>query len=281
MKAYCLIRPQPWYRREAFLTGMRAAGLDVQNGPPQQINRGDVVLMWNRYSDNHGLANRIEADGGIVLVAENGYLGQGGTTPKFDVHGGVEPGHYYALAVSGHNGSGRWLHGDGARFAQLGVTLQPWRTGGDYILICPSRNFGRPDMLMPSLWVQNVTKAIRAFSKCPIRVREHPGNSRPQRELAEDLAGAAAVVVWASTAGVHALVAGIPVAAYAPHWICKGAAFEAVSELLTIEQQPDVRERYTTRRQAAFERLAWAQWTVDEIASGAPFDHLLRHAGQG
>ena len=28
-------------------------------------------------------------------------------------------------------------------------------------------------------------------------------------------------------------------------------------------------------RLPAFHRLAWAQWTVDEISTGAPFRHLL------
>lgn len=280
MKAYCLIRPQPWYRREAFLTGLRMAGLDVKLGQPNHVDRDTVLVIWNRYNENHFLAQQVEAAGGIVLVAENGYLGQGCSTPKFDLHGGVQPDHYYALAIGGHNGSGQWPSGGPERFNWLGVPLQPWRTDGEHILICPSRNFGRPDLLMPSLWLNKITNAIRAFSKRPIRVREHPGNNRPQRDLAEDLKGAAAVVVWGSSAGVHALVQGIPVAAYAPHWICKGAAFEGVSELLTIEQQPDVRDRYTARRQQAFERLAWAQWTVDEIASGVPIDHLLRHARQ-
>lgn len=251
------------------------AGLDVRTGHPQQFDRDTVVLMWNRYSDNHQLATRVEAAGGTVLVAENGYMGQGGTTPKFDVFGGVDPQHYYALAVGGHNGSGSWNSEGPERFDALGVELKPWRTEGDHILVCPSRNFGRPDMLMPSLWVEQVSKAIRTFSKRPIRVRVHPGNDRPQRGLVDDLKGAWAVVVWASSSGVHALAEGISVAAYAPHWICKGAAFEGVSELLTISEQPDVRQRMTERRRAAFERMAWAQWTVDEIASGQPFRALL------
>lgn len=283
MKAYCLIRPQPHYRREAFLTGLRMAGLEVRNGPPASVDRDTVVLMWNRYGDNHLLASRVEAAGGTVLVAENGYIGRGGGTPKFDLHEGVEPGHYYALAIGGHNGSGQWLQGGEDRLAALDLQLKPWREGGDYILVCPSRNFGRPDMLMPSGWVQQVSRALRQVTRLPIRVREHPGNSRPQRELDEDLQGAVAVVIWASSAGVHALAQGVPVICGAPWWICKGAAFSGFDRVQLLADPADAGRfgrimRYA--RQGAFERLAWAQWTVDEIAGGEPFDHLLRHARQ-
>lgn len=278
MKAYCLIRSQPWYRREAFTTGLRMAGLDVRNGSPANPDRDTVVVMWNRYGENHALANRVEAAGGTVLVAENGYIGRGGTTPKFDVHGGVEPDHYYALAIGGHNGSGTWKQGGPERFAALGIELKPWRTEGEHILICPSRNFGRPDMLMPTHWVNQTVKALRKFTKLPIIVREHPGNNEPKRPLAEDLKNAAAVVIWASSAGVHALVEGIPVLAGAPHWIAELGAHEDLNAFFHKHGSPDFMEWMSDHRQLAFERLAWAQWTVEEIASGEPFRNLLSDA---
>jgi hypothetical protein len=74
------------------------------------------------------------------------------------------------------------------------------------------------------------------------------------------------VAVWASSAGVHALVRGIPVMADAPWWICKGAA--ATLDEIQASGLPE--------RQPVFERLAWAQWTVDEIAGGEPFRRLLQ-----
>ena len=278
MKAYCLIRSQPWYRREAFTTGLRMAGLEVKTGQPDRIDRDTVVLMWNRYAENHQIAERVEQGGGTVLVAENGYVGRGGTTPKFDVHGGVEQGHYYALAIGGHNGSGRWKQGGPERFEALGVDLKPWRTGGEYILVCPSRNFGRPDMLMPTFWADQTIRALRKFTKLPIRVRDHPGNNEPKRPLAEDLKGAAAVVVWASSAGVHALIEGIPVLCGAPHWICKDAAFDKADAFREDLASPWMQMGFADCRRRAFERMAWAQWTVEEIASGEPFRYLLSDA---
>lgn len=279
MKAYSLIRRQPWYRREAFLDGLKSAGHELKEGPPREINSNTLVLMWNRYAENHALACRVEAAGGTVLVAENGYLGRGGSTPKFDSVAGVERGHYYALAIGGHNGSGRWRDGGPERFEKLGITLQPLCMSGEYILVCPSRNFGRPDMLMPSLWLDKTLSALKKISRLPVRVRAHPGNDIPARPLAEDLKGAAAVVIWASSAGVHALVAGIPVVCCAPHWIVKQAALDDI-EMLNLCNEPDVIEDLNHQRACAFNRLAWAQWTVDEIASGEPFRRLIEIARQ-
>lgn len=283
MRAFCLIRDQPWYRRQAFEAGLKAAGYQLQAGHPERTAPGDVLVIWNRYHDRHELATRFEAQGGTVIVAENGYLGRGGSTPKFDVHpGGPTADSYYAIAVGGHNGSGLKAPESPERWAALGVELQPWRSNsppagggvahgagvvGDnrHVLVCPSRSFGRPDMTMPKDWVQRTVAELRKFTKRPIRVREHPENNRPARPLSEDLAGAHAVVIWASSAGIHALVAGIPVFRTAPHWILKGADS---TELGAIESPP------LPDRLPAFHRLSAAQWAVREIESGEPFRRL-------
>lgn len=273
MKAYCLIRPQPWYRREAFVAGLKAAGLAVQSGRPDKIDAGTVLVIWNRYADNDALACQVERGGGRVLVAENGYLGAGGGTPKFQVHpGGPQPGHYYALAESWHNGGGRWPAGGPERWERLGIELKPWRTEGEHILVCPNRSFGVPGTMMPPDWAERTCRRLQQQTKRPIRLRPHPGNDAPRRPLANDLAGAWAMVMWSSTAGVHALVAGIPVICDAPAWICKDVAYENLSVVEALDNLGDDETRF---RRKCFERLAWAQWTVEEIASGEPFRRLL------
>lgn len=274
LRAYCLIREQPFYRREAFVTGLQRAGYQVLPSQPLWPARpGDVLVIWNRYGTVEQVADRFEADGGTVLVAENGYLGQGGGTPKFEVHAGVQPQHYYALARHGHNGSGTWLRGDppaptvsDERLRRLRLAWAPWRTDGDHILVCPNRHFGMRGFVMPSEWERDVVARLRKITRRPIRVRAHPGTNAPKVPLEQDLQNAWAVVVWASSAGVHALVRGVPVVAEAPWWICK----EAAIALADIEQPAPA-----DRRLQAFAKLAWAQWTVEEIASGEPFTHLL------
>lgn len=226
---------------------------------------GDVLLIWNRYGHNEQLADRFESEGGRVLVAENGYIGR-------DSHGRQ----HYAIAEHGHNGSGRWPANGAHRWAALGIEIKPWRQDGSHVLVCPNRPFGMRGFAMPANWVNETVAVLRRHTKRPIRVRPHPGNWQqvaPQTPLRDDLAGAWAVVIWSSSTGVQALVAGIPVICTAPWWICKPAACQRLAE---IEAQPKCDDRTP-----AFERLAWAQWTVDEIAAGEPFHHLLKDRCHG
>lgn len=269
MRAFCRIRPQPWYRREAFVAGLKAAGHEVRFGDPDRYDAETLLVNWNRYigDGGHAVASKVERGGGRVLIAENGYIAKGGGTPKFDVftQQGGQGGHYYALAEGWHNGGGRWPAGGPERFLALGVELAPWRRESGYLLVCPNRSFGVPGRMMPSDWAEKTVVRLSKQKQFPVRLRPHPGNNAPKRPLEADLAGARAVFVWGSSAGVHALARGIPVFCEAPHWILKGAAATGPVEEPAL---PD--------RLPHFERLAWAQWTVDEIASGEPFRALLQ-----
>lgn len=261
-KAFCLIKQEPHYRRDAFMAGLKAAGFDARTGGPRDVVAGDVLVTWNRYYDTHEMACRFERLGGVVLVAENGYIGPGGVSPHQ-----MQPREWYALAIGGHNGSGTWPAGDSSRWDVLGVDLKRWRAEGEHILVCPNRSFGRPDLIMPLRWAEDVKARFSKATKREIRIRPHPGNGAHRTPLAEDLAGAWACIIWSSSAGVQALMAGIPVICEAPRWICRGATGPTPERAL--EMGRDARE-YEMRG------LAWAQWHVDEIASGKPFDHLLR-----
>lgn len=268
-RAYILIRDAPWYRREAFGRGLMAAGYDMRTGTAP-ARPGDALVIWNRYAGWHETAVRFEREGGTVICAENGYLGAGGTEPKFDVHpGGPKPGHYYALALGWHNGRGQWPAGGPERFAALQVELKPWRTAGRHILVCPNRSFGVGAQVMPADWGQRCAGRLRAVTARRVVVRDHPGNSRPARPLRSDLEGAWACVVWSSGSAVHALAAGIPTFIEAPYHVLKGAGASGTVDAPVMPE-----------RLPHFERMAWAQWQCREIESGEPFRHLLRAAGQ-
>lgn len=252
---------------------MRAAGYEVRQNGVDRAGPGDVLLIWNRYGGNHELAARFEKEGGRVLVAENGYLGRGGGTPKFQVHpAGPQPGHYYALSEGWHNGRGRWPAGGPERFEALHVELKPWREQGEYILVAPNRSFGVGEAVMHPDWAERTAARLKRQTSLPIRVRPHPGNDQPKRLLEEDLKGARAVVIWSSSCGVHALADGIPVVCEAPYWVMKEAASNRLD---------DVMAGRLPERRAAFERMAHAQYTCEEIASGEPFVRLLSPAGKG
>lgn len=263
--AYCAIRNDPWYRRNAFLSGLRAAGHKLLDSMPARWTAEHVLLLWNRYGGAHDLALQVESAGGIVLIAENGYVGEGGGTPKFQVHpAGPQPNHYYALARSYHNGGGSWVVGEEDRLSKLKLDIKPWRERGSRILVCPNRAFGVPGRMMHPDWPERCAAKLKRVSNLQVHVRKHPGNNEPSVPLSADMADAEAVVIWSSSAGVHALIAGIPVICESPFWICKHAA----SEGLTLKRDDAARFH-------ALQNMAWAQWSCMEIESGEPFRHLL------
>jgi hypothetical protein len=106
-------------------------------------------------------------------------------------------------------------------------------------------------------------------------VRPHPGNDAPKTPLSADLKGAHCVVIWSSSAGVKALIEGIPVVSHSPFWICKPASFDTL--LAPDVLVPCLADAY---RLGAMNSLAWAQWSVNEIAEGIPFRHLLSDTRQ-
>jgi hypothetical protein len=264
LKAYCLIREQPAYRRDAFVAGLKKHGYEVVLGPPVQQKTRDILVTWNRYGEVEQRADQFEANGGTVLVAENGYI-----------NGRHEGGDYYALAKHGHNGSGDWYVGGRERWDALGVELKPWRATGGHILVAPSRSFGKRGTVMPFSWADDVTRRLQEVTDRPIRLRQHPANGTPSTPLGEDLRDCWAVVVWHSTVGVRALIDGIPVICESSAWVMKDAfgVYPEVSAVSEMERQL-VPLDYG-HRDPAWWALAWAQWSVREIAAGIPFEYLL------
>jgi hypothetical protein len=271
--AYNLIRSEPHYRREAFTAGLKKNGFDVREQLPLTINAGDLLLIWNRYYTNHDLAQRFERAGGIVIVAENGYLAPGGGSP---VH--LTPRHIYAVARSAHNDHTTVRSIGVKRFEALGVREMPWRSNGNHILIAPNRSFGTPGRMMPTDWASDMRKKLEKLTKREIRVRPHPGNDLPKKPLADDLRSCWATVIWATSAGVQSLLAGIPVICEAPFWICKTATV-TLDELIKRSASAPIEAidapNLGANRLPALQLMACAQWDITEIESGVCFDHLL------
>lgn len=253
MKAVCLIREQPCYRRDAFLAGLRAAGYTLESGG-QPHAREDLLVIWNRYGHFDAMASAWERAGGTVLVAENGYLG-------IDTQGRQ----YYALAAHGHNGSGWWPVEADDRFSSLGVDLQPWRTG-TYVLVRGQRGVGNAVMASPPAWHRHTAARLQHAQPVNVRVVEHPGRDAVTLNRSHDFRDVAACVIWSSALGVRALVAGIPVWFDAPHWVCEHGA-RRLSEDPALERPM----RDDNARRIALHRMSHAQWSVEELENGEPF----------
>ena len=259
--AYCKIRPLPHYRREAFVNGLQAAGYTIDNEyPTRKPGPGDVLVIWNRYGEGEAVADKWEKLGGLVFVAENGYVGLDAA--------GVQ---YYALSISQHNGAGPIPTGDGSRWEKLGIQLKPFREAGNQIVIRGQRGIGSRLMASPQDWHKRLAAALTKTTKRPVKVLDHPGKPACDPEVVEWLCknfeNAHACVVWSSGAAIRALIEGVPAFYDAPHWICQAAALKWGADL-------EAPKRDEAARLRALQRMAWGQWTVEELTTGEPFVRL-------
>ena len=259
MKA-CSLVPERFAdgRHEAIRAGLRRAGLTACDAP----QAADLLVTWNLHrAAVRQAAAACEARGGRVIVCEEGYTRRLVERPQI------------AMALGGHNGSGVWYPAGPERLRRLGLRLAPWQRGGESILVCASRGMGSAAMREPPGWLADVCGRLRRLTERPLRVRGHPGKAYAERPLQRDLAGCWAVVVWASNSATEALARGLPVFYEAPQIITAGAAERGLARI----ERPSYPDR-----QPVFERLAWAQWSLEEVAAGDPFRHLLlrRPAGE-
>lgn len=250
MRAVCMIREALHYRRGAFVRGLTAAGFRLESRIISPLP-SDVLVIWNRYGWYDEEAKRFERVGARVVVCENGYLGKGWMG-----------GDWFAMSIGHHNGAGAWVNAGNERWDSLNVPLQPWRSGDD-VLILGQRGIGEDGIRSPDLWAER-TRAKLGVG----RIRGHPGNEPPKISLEQDLRGVGAVVTWASSAALHALIQGIPVWYAMPKWIGRWAA-------LPVAQFGESAMRSDVARLQMFRSLVWAMWRLSEIESGEAFTRLL------
>lgn len=211
---------------------------------------GDVVCCW-------GWRRALCYPGKNVLVAECGYVG--------------DRLHWKSLGWNGLNGRATFPDGDGSRWPF--PKLKPWKRGGDYILLV-GQVPGDASLMGVDIvdWANEAADALKVHG-LPVRFRPHPkaaGVKIPGVEsiggsLADCLNGAKWTVTFNSNTGVDAVFNGVPVVTcdigamawdVAGHWLA---------------DQPPMPEREAWAR-----RLAYCQWTDDEIASGEAWDNLKR-----
>lgn len=253
MRAFLLIRHDPLYRREAFEQGLRAVGYEIHGKPSHDIRPDDVLVIWNRYGDYANWADRFEAAGARVLIAENGYLGR-------DWRGE----HWYSLALHYHNGAGDWKPAGPERWESWRVPMAEWRRGGREIVILATRGIGPQGIAEPHGWSARQYDLIRQKFDVPVRIRHHPGEgSSVALEL--DLWEAQAVLTWGSGAALKCLLAGIPVFYGFDRWIGRNSGTFWAEHL-----EPSYPCRLNT-----FRKMAWSMWNTRELATGEPFARLL------
>lgn len=231
--AYLNLRYSDGRRVEAFTVGLQRVGYRVAIGMHRAPRDHDLLVTWNRIGQADAAARQFKN----VIVAENATWGN-------DFAGGG----WLHLARDRHNTAGMFPVVGPERWDSLGVELQPFRTGGETVILA-QRGIGSAPTAMPANWPAD------AYRRHGGRIRKHPGRGKAI-PLDEDLRRCGKAVTWGSGAAIRALMMGIPVVSEMPNWIGE-------------------QDNTESGRLEMLRRLAWAQWRIDEITAGEPFARLL------
>jgi len=233
------------------------------------------VLFHGRMARNKDIwANSIR-DNKAIIVLEVGGIKRG-TTWKVGLNG------INRDAFFGDKGN------DSKRAKALGLELKPWRTDGEYILLCGQHDKSLQWHNMPSMsnWFLHTYDEIRKHTDRPILFRPHPRCRLPHIErglknvIRQDpthLRGTYddfdmafdnvwATVSFSSNPGIHSIINGVP-------------AFVGTSSLAydvgnDIDFMHNIEHPLMPNRQQWLNDYAWTEYTVEEIANGLPLAQL-------
>lgn len=162
------------------------------------------------------------------------------------------------------------------RFLSFGVPIQPWREDGRHILVVGmSAKAAYAEGLKPEEWERDTIARLAQLTKRPLVYRPKPNwpeakkiagaSFERDQSLPEAFRECHAVVARHSNVAVDALLQGVP--CICPH----GAASVLSGHDLTQIESPPTPEG---RLQWAAD-LAWTQWSLEEMQSGAAYRYLL------
>ena len=204
--------------------------------------------------------------------------------------GGIKRGTTWKVGLNGINRDAYFgpNNNDDARVLSLGLTLKPWRTNSDFILICGQHDKSLQWQGMPSMsqWLLDTIDTIRTHSERPILFRPHPRcplptienefknvyrqqpvqlpNSYDDFDMGFD--NVHATVSYSSNPGVHSIINGIP-------------AFVGTSSLAydvanDIDFMHDIEDPFMPDRTQWLNDYAHTEYTLEEISQGLPLNLL-------
>lgn len=161
----------------------------------------------------------------------------------------------------------------------LNISLKPWRTSGNHILICLQRNGGwSMGKLGVQQWLDQTIRQIRLYSPSrPIIVRPHPGDKKikhilkinhpntylsTKKDIREDLTNAWATVVYNSSPSVASIIEGVPAFITDPY-PQQSQSFDVANTDLSKIENPIMSER-----QHWIEKISMCHWNFNELKSG-------------
>jgi len=261
---------------DAFRMGCRALGYAIVD----DSNDADIDVIWSvlfngRMAPNKTIWEKNRASGKPTIVLEVGGIKRN-TTWKVGLNG-INRDAYFGPANNNSN-----------RVHELGLTLKPWRTDGDYILICGQHDKSLQWQGMPSMsqWVMQTIDKIQSVSNRPIVFRPHPRCPLPhienefrnvKRQTPYHITGTYddfdisfnnvwATVSYSSNPGIHSILEGVP-AFVGP----SSLAYDVAND---IDFLHDIENPLRPERQQWLNDYAWTEFTVAEISQGLPIKRL-------
>jgi len=261
---------------DAFSNSLVAAGHDVVwNDPVCDVDVIWSVLFNGRMAQNKNIWKRNLAKSKPTVVLEVGGIKRG-TTWKVGLNG-INRDAYF-----GDNNN------DDSRKRVLGLLEKPWRTSGEYILICGQHDKSLQWQNMPTVsnWFLQTYDTIRKHTDRPILFRPHPrcrlehierGLKHVYRQEPRQLPGTYddydmgfnnvwATVSYSSNPGIHSIINGVP-AFVGP----ASLAYDAAND---IDFLHDIENPVMPDRTQWLNDYAWTEFTIQEIASGLPLKRL-------
>ena len=204
--------------------------------------------------------------------------------------GGINRGTTWKVGLNGINRDAYFgeQDNDRSRADSLGLVCKPWRSNGDFILICGQHDKSLQWQGMPRMsnWFLETYDEIRKHTERPILFRPHPrcrlehierGLKNVYRQQPTQILGTYddydmgfdnvwATVSYSSNPGIHSVLAGVP-------------AFVGTSSLAydvanDIDFMHDIENPMMPERQQWLNDYAHTEYTIEEISQGIPIKRL-------
>jgi hypothetical protein len=261
---------------DAFRLGCHSLGFTcVDNSDDADVDVIWSVLFSGRMAANKAIWERNASNARPTIVLEVGGINRG-TTWKVGLNG-INRDAYFGPCDNNDD-----------RHRLLGLSLKPWRTHGEYILICGQHDKSLQWQGMSSMsnWFMQTYREIRKHTSRPIIFRPHPRCQLPHIELGlknvyrqqpGKISGSYddydmgfndiwATISYSSNPGIHSIINGIP-AFVGP----SSLAYDVGND---IDFLHDIEKPLTPDRQQWLNDYAHTEWTVQEISQGIPLNLL-------
>ena len=247
----------------------------------QIVNSGqDIDVIWSvlfygRMQGNQAVWESAKKQNRPVVVLEVG---------------GIKRGETWKVGLNGVNKDAFFSPNgnDSSRADSIGLKLKPWRTDGEFILICGQHDRSLQWKNQPSMstWFLKLYDNIRKYTKRPIIFRPHPrcrlseierGLKNVYRQEPKHIDGTYddfdmdfnnvwATINWSSNPGIHSIISGVP-SFVSTHSLAYPVAND-------IDFLHDIENPLMPDRQKWLNDYAWTEYTLSEIETGLPLKNL-------